>query len=129
MSSYFFNGDIPKYHHSHKALPFISENSNISTSIVSNTMAHMYKRKLLMNAINQWKNKPYGFQFRHEDIEDELGESTYEDIDKHEDFTNDDIYKMLMDEIFTILEMHNKTITNVEQFEEDVLYYLYTILV
>ena len=124
MSSYFFNGDIPKYHHSHKCLPYIGENKQLNTSRVNNTHAHKYKYGLLMRELSQWKDKPYGFQFRYDNIE-------YDDVHGYEieEQTNYDIYTMLMDEIIAILEKHNKSITNFEQFEEDVMYYLYHILV
>lgn len=130
MSSYFFNGDVPKYHHHHKCMPYIRENPYINTSKISNTYAHTYKRDLLMNELYHWKDKPYGFQFHYEDKSNDMDTHTNKDTHIDNDpLTNHDIYKMLMDEIMTILEKHNKSITNFDQLEEDVMYYLYHILV
>lgn len=118
MWSYFYNGDIPKYNHINKRLPYIYENySNINPNI--------YKRNHFINTINKWKDLPYGF------YREKYQDNIYQESDQtvKELLTNYDVYQDLMDGVFEILEKYNKTITNTDQFEEDVMYYLYHIMV
>lgn len=108
--SYFYEGDVPKYHHTHKRIPYVSE-------VYTNTNPKIYKRECMINTLIKWKDKPYGFHVE-----------SYED--EHQTVaTNYDIYQELMDGIIDILDDHNKKVSNFDQLEEDVMYYLYHIMV
>lgn len=107
--SYFYDGDVPKYSHSHKRIPYISE-------VYSNTNLKTYKRQHLINSIVKWKDKPYGFHTEPNENEKVIQ-------------TNYDIYQDLLDGVMEIIDEHNKKISNFDQLEEDVMYYLYNIMI
>ena len=107
--SYFYDGDVPKYNHSHKYIPHVCE-------VYSNTNPKIYKRQCMINSIMKWKDQPYGFNV----------ESNEDDKIIH---TNYDIYQELIDGIMDIVEEHDKKVSNLDQLEEDVMYYLYHIMV
>lgn len=119
MYSYFYDGDVPKYSHSTKQIPYISE-------VYSDTNPRLYKRQLLIDSIVKWKDEPYGF---HKELyQDEIEDNHYTQNSKTI-ATNYDIYQELMDGLVDILNKHGKTVSNFDQLEEDVMYYLYNIMI
>lgn len=105
----YFQSNTPRYPHKYKSIKYVPYHNHKS-------LRPNVKRVNMLNVLSKWKTNAYGFN-----------SNEYE-----EPYTNSvkncNIYNELLDGIWCILMKHNKEIYDIEQMEEDILYYLYSIM-